>query len=56
MNRFFYSMLLLLLAHFGFLGNSAAVQLTDAENAKSVAKKDYVSAPSENSSRLQVRY
>jgi hypothetical protein len=44
MKRFVYSMLLILLAHFGFLGNSAAVQLTDAENAKSVAKKDYVSA------------
>ncbi len=44
MNRFLYSILLLLLAHFGFLDNSAAAQLTDAENAKSVAKKDYVSA------------
>jgi hypothetical protein len=32
-------MLPLLLTHFGFLGSSAAVQLTDAKNAKSVAKK-----------------
>ncbi|MFS0756132.1 hypothetical protein ABC383_15720 [Noviherbaspirillum sp. 1P10PC] len=44
MKRFLYSILLLLLAHFGFLDSLAAAQLTDAENAKTVAKRDYVSA------------
>lgn len=44
MNKFSQSTLLLLVMHFGFLGNSASAQSSVAENTKSVAKKDYVSA------------
>lgn len=44
MNRFFYGMLLLLLAHLGFSGSSASAQPTAVDNAKSVARNDYVSA------------
>lgn len=44
MNRFFYARLLLLLAPLGFQSSSTFAQATDVDNAKSVAKKDYVSA------------
>jgi hypothetical protein len=43
MNRFPYGMLLLL-AHLGVSGSSASAQSTAVDNARSTAKKDYVSA------------
>lgn len=44
MNRFSYGILLLLLAHLCFSGRSALARPTAVDNAKSVAKKDYISA------------
>lgn len=44
MNQFFYARLLLLLAPLGFMSSSALAQATDVDNAKDVARKDYVSA------------